>query len=241
MTETTNPPPTFLEQWLANVAGELNDLGRQGAFSRSWLTNGNWNKQSWLHSRIFGLMARAVERPLIPHIEVRWHQAFKADLTVDYRDQVISIIEYESTNSSDERLMAKDVTHYEKAIQFYIGYEEHSGEPYWKLPEWWIIVSTLPNDPVKDWPWWPYYNEDMDYPPAIKSKAKRDKNPLKYYEAGLHKYFKDSWKRICQGFGHEPPCRLVWVNLGLDALEVKNINGKKPDLPIRFALELPEG
>jgi hypothetical protein len=38
---------------------------------------------------------------------------------------MIAMVEYESTNSSDERLMSKDIRNFEKAILRYVGYENH--------------------------------------------------------------------------------------------------------------------
>lgn len=232
---------TFLEQWLTNLADELNYLGQQGAFSQTWLTDGRLNKQSRLHGRVFGAMIRAVERPLIPMVEIRWNQSFKPDLCVADKDNnIIAVIEYESSNSSDERLMDKDINHYKKAILSYVGFEAHPNNPNWKLPDWWIIVSTLPDCPVRRWPWWPGYHSDTRYAPYTKDKSNHNRNPLKYYEAGLHSYLEESWNHICDGFGKEPPCRLVWVNLTPESLDVQNINGQKLALPTQFPLRLQE-
>ncbi len=231
---------TFLEQWLAKVAEELNHLGQQGALTQAWFTDGRWNKQSWLHARVLGALVRSVEPPLVPMVEMTWHQSFRPDLCImDDHDHMIATVEYESTNSSDERLMDKDMRNFEKAILRYVGYEDHPDDPKWRLPEWRILISSLPNCPVQHWKWWKYNTENMAYPPKIKDKAKRDRNPLVYYEAGLHSYLKATWGRIVDAFGATPPCHLVWVNLTPESIEVMNVDGEKPAQPTRFQLDLP--
>ena len=231
---------TSLEQWLAKVADELSYLGQQRALTREWFTHGKWNKRSWLHSRVLGALVRSVEHPLIPMVEVRWNQSFRPDLCIfDEHNYMIGMVEYESTNSSDERMMDKDIKHFETAILNYVGYEQHQGDPVWRLPEWHILISSLPDCPVQGWQWWLDYNENPVYPPPIKDKGSRDHNPLAYYEDGLHRYLKATWGRIVDASGHVPPCHLVWINLAPDALEVMNINGEKVAEPVRFGLELP--
>lgn len=231
----------FLEGWLAKVADELNYLGQQGALTREWFTDGKWNKRSRLHARVWGALVRSVQPPFVPMVEMTWRQSFRPDLCImDNHDHMIAMVEYESTNSSDERMMDKDIKNFERAILNYVGYEQHPDDPAWRFPEWRILISTLPDGPVQGWRWWLYYNENTAYPPPIKDKAKRDVNPLAYYEAGLHSYLEATWGRIVNQFGHAPPCHLAWVNLSPESLEVMNVNGEKPSKPIRFLLELPE-
>jgi hypothetical protein len=230
----------FLDEWLAKVARELNCLGRQGALTQEWFTDGKWNKRSWLHARVWGTLVRSVQPPLVPMVEMAWARSFRPDLCImDAHDHMIAMVEYESTNSSDERLMSKDIRNFEKAILRYVGYENHPDDPKWRLPEWRVVISSLPDCPVRRWPWWKGNHENPAYPPEVKDKARRDSNPLAYYEAGLHDYLKATWERIVKEFGHEPPCHLVWVNLRPEVLEVMNVNGEKPHETIRFQLELP--
>jgi hypothetical protein len=230
---------SFLESWLTKITYDLNLLGSRGAFKKDWLTDGSWNKQSWLHARMLGVLIRSIEHPLIPMVEMRWHRHFKPDICIaNEQEEIIAVIEYESTNSSDERLMDKDILHYRDAILSYKGYENYKGDPSWIIPEWWLIISSLPDCSVRGWPWWKGYNEETYYPPKLKSKAQRDQNPLKYYEAGLHLHLNEAWKYITKEFGEPPPCKLVWVNITTQSIDVMNINGKKLATSKKFLLNL---
>lgn len=231
----------FLRQWLANVADELNYLGQQGVFARAWFTDGRWNQRSRLHARVWGALVRSVRPPFVPMVEMTWARSFRPDLCImDACDNMIATVEYESTNSSDERLMSKDIRNFERAILRHVGYEKHPDDPKRRLPEWWVVISSLPDGPVRRWPWWKNNHENTRYPPSVKDKTRRDANPLAYYEAGLHDYLKATWGRIVEKFGHEPPCHLVWVNLRPEALEVMNIDGEKPRHSMQFLLGFPE-
>ncbi|MBI1918439.1 MAG: hypothetical protein HYS12_27425 [Planctomycetes bacterium] len=223
----------LLEEWLERVAQELNDLGQRKAISQAWFTDGCWNRYSWLHARVGGSLVRSVERPFIPMVEVIWHRGFKPDLCiVDERDVTVAVIEYESTNSSDERLFGKDLAHFENAIAHYASGKE-------LLPEWWVILSTLPPCPVQNWPWWPDWNENTDYPPAVKDWPTRNRDPLAYYETGLHRELTAAWERVVAAFPSPPACKLVWVNLTPTMLKMMNSNGRPPAEPIEFSLKLP--
>jgi hypothetical protein len=216
----------FLKNWLTRVAFELNDLGKRGALSQEWFKNGALNQYSWLHGRIFGALIRSVDIPFIPMVEIRFGRYFKADLMVvkpkscSKADDEIAVIEYESTNSSDQRIWDKDLPHFEWAVQMY-----QSGEYLGPIPPWWIVLTTLPDCQVHGWPWW--YGG--------KGKGKRDKNPLCYYRDHIHKKFKATWKRIS-----DARCHLAWVNLGLDAIKVLNLDGKRQVKPWSVRLSLPQ-
>lgn len=230
----------MLEQYLATVAKELNGLGKRELFKQEWLTNGKWNQYSWLHARMLGILVRSVKTPLFPMVEARWDGNFKPDIqVVNEDDDTIAVIEYESTNSSDQRLMIKDIDHFEKAILEYADYEKHPDDSDWKLPEWWILISTLPNCAVVRWPWWQDYSENPRYPPQVKSRMERDQNPLNYYRPALHQYLAESWQKIVKEFGKTPPCKLVWVNLSTDSIGVMNVNGQPTEGP-RFTLKLSD-
>jgi hypothetical protein len=224
----------FHVDFLARLADELNALAVQGQFPTAALTNGGWNKYSWLHARVWAAMTRSVPAPLTPMLDVRWNANFKADLcAVRANDQTAAVIEYESTNSSDERVLLKDLAHFEAAIREYAG---AGGEP---LPECWLVVTSLVDGPVTRWPWYsPGYNSRHDAPPAAKSRQLRDANPDAYYAPGYVAEFAAAWQRIVAHFGSVPPTNLVWANLGLDGIRVRSHNGVAVQQPL-FPLQLP--
>jgi hypothetical protein len=123
-----------VEDFLCSFAGEINDLADRKMLTWAHLLDGSWNKNSWLHARMFGALVRSVNRPYIPMVEVFWNQGFHPDLcVVDLQDVTIGVIEYESTNSSDERIVAKDLAHFESAIL------EYKTRPV-ELPKWWLTA-----------------------------------------------------------------------------------------------------
>jgi hypothetical protein len=144
-----NPDMGFeLQAFLGSLARELDDLSQMGLFRPDHITDGTWNQSSWLHSRVFGALVRAVQRPLVPLVEVGWSRNFYPDLCIiDNADAVQAVIEYESTNSSDERLIGKDIWHFEEAIIAQVNDQT-------ELPPWWVLISTLPSCEVKRWPWY---------------------------------------------------------------------------------------
>jgi hypothetical protein len=222
--------PMNLEGFLASFAGEMNDLAGRTLLTWAYFLDGCWNGSSWLHARMFGALVRSVNRPCIPMVEVRWSQCFIPDLCiVDEKDRTIGVIEYESTNSSDERLMEKDLVHFERAI---LEYETCPAE----LPGWWLLISSLPNRPVRNWPWYSY----PDYPPYPKSKQVRDADPLTYYEDALHNHLSQMWGRIAARFGGPPPTKIVWANLDGAALTVLSVNGERQHGQTTFPLRLAE-
>src|SRR5262245_18170546 len=104
------------EAFLAAFAEQLNHLARRRLLTQDWLLK-DWNASSWLHARICGALVRAVPPLYTPMIDVKWSGRFKPDLCIcDEADRTIGVVEYESTNSSDERLVVKDLKHIEDAI-----------------------------------------------------------------------------------------------------------------------------
>jgi hypothetical protein len=208
-----------LKTFLDAFGSELLALSEMGLLPENCVLDGSSNARSWLHAKVFGALVRAVQRPLVPMIEVKWNKGFCPDLcVVDESDSVVAVVEYESTNSSDERLVGKDLRHFEEAIQA----ARRDGSP---LPPWWIVISTLPNCPVTNWKWWPW-NMVTDYPPSVKDVVARNTNPLRYYESGLHETLRQTWDRLAAKSKKPLKMKLVWVNLLGNRPIVMNINGE---------------
>lgn len=74
------------------------------------------------------------------------------------------LIEYESTNSSDLRILRKDLTHFKQS---------QNNEPF---PDYWLVIYTLPNKPVTEWTLWDFHSK-FD-PRAVEMKV----NPHRYYK-----------------------------------------------------------
>jgi hypothetical protein len=220
---------------LRSFADEINSLADRGALTWDWFLNGSWNQNSWLHALMFGALVRSVTLPYIPMVEVKWGQGFRPDLCVldQQCKHEIGVIEYESTNSSDERLMCKDLKHFEVAILNYAA-------PSYKftIPQWWLLISSLPNQSVKRWPFYDWSYEENT--PSPKDKQRRDANPLLYFEQSVHDCMLRVRNVIESGFAGRMPTEIVWANIDGHALTVLNINGKKQDGRTTFVLHLKD-
>jgi hypothetical protein len=213
-----------LPSFLSSFQAEIDDLVERRFLNAESITDGSRNYQSKLHARMLGALARAVQRPLVPLIEVKWSQRFCPDLcvvddVVDANERIVAVVEYESTNSSDERLEGKDLSHFEEAI---IG----NLEAKCPLPTHWIMISTLPDCSVTNWPWWAWNRLDC-YLRKVKDRKLRNESPYRYYESGLRTACHSTWKRIVEYNKGPPMTNIAWVNLDANLqLAVKNLNGE---------------
>jgi len=217
-----------LKLLLNNFAEEIRTKVQKGFLNREWVTDGIWIEQRWLHAAMWGALIRAIPDGYLPLVEPSISSDFKPDLVViNDKHEKVAVVEYESSNSSDERLVAKDLRHYEQAILEYKGRENHPGESAWSLPALWLLISTLPNCPVRGWPWHGY-NRDSQYCKSVKDRAARDKSPLAYYEPCLHEACKMTWHRVSAALGGTglEGVQLAWANIDEQRLRVMNINGQ---------------
>jgi hypothetical protein len=218
--------------FLSALASEINELSARKLFTRGWILDGNWNKNSWLHARVLGALARSVPRPWVPMMEVKWHRWFRPDLCiVGETDSTVAVVEYESTNSSDERMFGKDLRHFETAICAYLNQSK-------LLPKWWMLISTLPNCQVRN----NYYYDwtGCGFPPPEKSKKLRNENPLTYYEPYLHDWLDALWQRLLDVFGGRLPTQIIWANLDEHAIKVMNLNGSNSVPGLVYELHLSD-
>lgn len=217
------------DNYLTAFADQLNRLAERRLLTQDWLLK-DWNDCSWLHARIWGALVRSVPPLYTPMVDVKWSGMFKPDLCIcDGADKTIAVVEYESTNSSDERLVVKDLRHIEDAILA----ELRQGEV---QTRWWMLISTLPNRSVK----WPrFYDWGEGTLPAVKSQSKRNENPLAYYRDGVLQGLGEICERLTKEAKGAMPCLVVWANMDEKSLTVLNVNGHRPEKEVRFAINLP--
>ena len=125
--------------------------------------------------------------------------------------------------------VAKDLAHFESAILNYKGTLSD-------LPKWWLIISTLPNRDVKNWPWYDY----GVFPQGKRSRKVRNTNPLAYHEDWYHDKLRETTARIRQGFGSQCPTQIIWANLDGNALATRNVNGQQRSAEGGFSVRLAE-
>jgi hypothetical protein len=216
--------------FLAAFAEQLNSLADRGFLTQDWILK-DYNDCSWLHARIWGALVRAVPLSCTPNVDVKWTGDFRPDLCIcDERDKVAGVVEYESTNSSDERMMEKDLQHFEAEILA----EVERGE---NRTPWWMLISTLPDRAVKGWR---FYSGYEGYPPTEKSRARRNENPLAYYRNGVAEWLGAMCNRLRTSAGGKMPSKVVWANLDEKSLSVLSVNGHRPKQRIVIPLSLKE-
>jgi hypothetical protein len=216
------------EDFLRSFADEINDLADRRLLAWKHFLDGSWNANSWVHARMFGALVRAVRRPLVPMVEVFWNRQFHPDVClVDNQDMIIGVVEYESTNSSDERIVAKDLAHFESAI---LEYKSIAAQ----LPKWWLVISTLPNRDVKRWPWYDY----EICPQTKRSREARNINPLLYHEEWYHDELRQMTARIMHEYEGKCSTQIIWANLDGNTLAIRNVNGQQRSaeggIPVRL-------
>jgi hypothetical protein len=184
-----------------------------------WMVDPYWCGSRWAHAMICGALVRAVPEHLTPLVEAAMYREFRPDMTIiDSGRKEIAVIEYESVNSSDRRLITRDVPRFAKGYTL-------DGE--WPLPKLWLIISTLPSIAVNGWPWHAV-NRLADPAQNKASRAKRNANPLAFFQATMHAAMKEQWAMVrSQHKGFEAyGARLVWANIDRNELKILNVNGR---------------
>lgn len=227
----------MLEEILQSFAKTIQTRTAEGFVSSEWVTDGYWIEDRWLHGAFWGALAAAAPAGTMALVEPGMGRGFRPDLAFikppekghDY-GKMVAVIEYESSNSSDERLIAKDLAHYREAMMSFKGFEKYPDEPSWVIPPLWLIISTLPSCPVERWPWHGY-NKQKEHGPQHKDRKERDANPLNYYEDSLHKACGETWAAVTDVLPHleGDGVQLVWANVSQTDVRVMNINGKQQE------------
>lgn len=218
----------MLNDVLGKFAANIRARVAEGFLESQWVTDGFWNEQRWLHGAFWGALTMAAPEGTMALVEPGISRNFRPDLVfINTRREKVAVIEYESSNSSDERLIAKDLWHYRTAIESYAGFEQHPEHSEWILPKLWLIISTLPSCSVVRWPWHGY-NKQEGYGPAIKDHKRRNANPLAYYEESLHSAFAETWAAITGTLPmiEKDGVQLVWANVNQTDVRVMNVNGQ---------------
>lgn len=219
----------MLKTLLEGFSREIQRYRKNGQFSAQWVTDGYWIDQRWLHGAVWGALIRAVPNENLALVEPTLSKGFKPDLVILAKEKEfeephkVAVIEYESSNSSDPRLVEKDLKHFYRAILEYKGLNNQKSEAAWQLPKLWLMISTLPDKEVIRWPWHGY---SKNYGPSPNRKE-RDKNPLKYLEDYVHEECKTVWNKLLK-FKELPldGIQIVWANIDQTHIRVMNINGE---------------
>lgn len=219
------------ETLLEGIAVQLSKLSQNKLISQEWLIDGIYNQKNWLHGAIWGALIKSVPDQYLALVESRfagYPLNFKPDLSIaNSEEEKISIIEYESTNSSDERIIVRDLKRYHDAILSYFDQKPAGDAPSeWALPRLWVIISTLPSTPVRNWPWHKY-NLEKNAGPEHKNSLTRDMNPLKYYADSFNAAFNERFSQISRKVKIPDGFQLCWANIDQTHIRIQNLNGVK--------------
>lgn len=161
----------FVKEFNLIIANGL----KSGYFKEDYFTTWNYHKNSETHSRMQGAIAGICVRMGF-NVEIERSFTFedngekikfRPDISIYKGDKLEAFIEYESTNSSDERFYS-------------MGYENTSdlrclkkyGLAGQNVPPYWIVISTLPKKNVEysDWnSWYPSRSKNKKYNKIIES------------------------------------------------------------------------
>lgn len=197
-----------------------------GHFGAQWLTRGDSNKAGWLHGRVWAALTQSVPKGYVANSEVRLSTpggpgtSFKPDLLVcDGADSPILAVEFESTNSSDRRVLTRDIAR----LPFLATVE--TGE----RPAGVLIITTLPSQPVVGLPMYAGLS-----PGTPAGRALRRMNPYAFHKAS----FLQGLKRA----SHGSALSIAWANLDVDAIRLEFWDGaykKRPTWPLSLVPTTP--
>jgi hypothetical protein len=162
-----------LDRFMKAFAKNMSLARQKGIILDDFLTTVKYNRESVSHSRIWALIVKTGS-DLDYVIEIAAGFAptegrqFYPDVQMWNSDQLEFLIEYESTNSSDSRVIYSDLQHYDKSKQ-------DSSKTF---PRYWLVLYTLPNKSVKDWSRWDYNKSDYAFDLMVQS-------PHKFYKRGF--------------------------------------------------------
>jgi hypothetical protein len=200
-----------LHEFLVALCKNLSEAIEDNAIPCDWLCSSKGNQDYMLHSRVLGMLAKTgFDLNYIVEIEAGFkpegRRQFKPDIQLWKSDDLRFVVEYESTNSSDLRVISKDLRHY---------VESRGNSP---SPAFWLVIYTLPDHAVEasDWKFWGLTKSD----PCRRSIAK---NPHKYYKKLLSKELAQS--KIDSNSDWETK-KIFFTNLTEEGLEI--------DFPTRF-------
>jgi hypothetical protein len=172
----------------------IEEMKRDGIITVDSLETTNRNYMNETHSVIVGKLFSVVDsrkgkifNAAIPGHGLRTKESkggkkFVPDITLwkwnREGKEIVGVIDYESTNSSDSRIVTRDFKNYQRFV------ENHS-----QIPSFWLVITTLPQHPVdrSDWYSWDYRRGRA----SSSGYAKMIANPFDYWYAEYRTHFSE--------------------------------------------------
>jgi len=162
---------------------KISESVKIGIIKKDFFTNKQYLERRRCHSRMLGILAQVghelgytvdIERGIKPSSS----RQFQPDIT--YWDKsgnkIVCLIEYESMNSSDERVIVKDVDNFSR---YYDDQQESGQENDDKTPEFCIVITTVPKEFGKEKrKFWEYhYDRETNEKNRYRYKCQNSKKP----------------------------------------------------------------
>jgi hypothetical protein len=216
----------MFKQILSNFANTLKDLMKDNVITIEHLETTNHNKLNETHSLVLGALCYSINQLIEKEsIIALGHglkpKAFRKKFTPDIslwkangKRKLVALIDYESTNSSDSRIVKRDLRNYENYIE--------SPQPF-DIPKFWAIIVTLPSKKVRESDWYSWDDIDKRIPKT--EYVKMLENPFQYWFPQYASKFDELIKE-------RERCPLYIVNL--DATKVRLCLPKEETFSIRL-------
>ncbi len=215
-----------LDDFLKCFASNISWAKQKDIIQDEFLNTTHSNYDNMTHARIQALIIKTgFDLDYVVGTEVGFKPTagakFKADALFWKSDDLRFLIEYESTNSADRRILKKDLQHYVDSLENEISK---------KYPKYWLIIYTFPDFAVDSCDW-----NSGDY---YKNYHKYDimrRNPHRFYKEGFRTPSKLGLRKLVNhpGISKFTNCdgwqmrKLFFINLTVKGLEI--------DFPEHFA------
>jgi hypothetical protein len=198
----------IVKEILTNFASSLKDLIKTGLLTAEHLESTNRNRLNETHSLIWGALSNSVYLTLGKKYAVaidrslKSEKRFKPDISLwnhRHDSKLIGVVDYESTNSSDSRIIRRNFKNYRQYLQ--ISAQSN-------IPQFWIIITTLPSEKVSrsEWHSWDLRRNKEEY-------LKLLENPFAYW----FPKFSEGYSQLRE---HLEKCPLYIANLDFTDLRL---------------------
>lgn len=195
---------------LSNMVEKLSPLIRLKVIFSEHLETTKRNQLNETHSIILGALAHAAYDHIGEEydtvaigrgLKVMDEKRFIPDITLwQGRERLVGVMDYESTNSSDFRIIERNFENYRK----YVGSKKDPDN----IPNFWVIITTLPSKEVKSSDWYSHYYRKKD-----KEYGELRKNPLQFW----FRQYKEEFEGLVR---EREKCPLYVANLDFNELRV---------------------
>lgn len=193
---------------LAGLAERIRDLSGSGHFDSRWIADGGYNKGGRLHARLWGALTQSVPVRFVADLEARLPtpgraegSSYKPDVLVcGASDRPLLVIELASTNSSDSRVVGRDIDRLR-----YLAKAQSERRPLAAL-----LLTVLPSLPMVNLPMYGIREPG--------ERRRRRRNPYAF-----HRYaYLDALRATRDACA---PLSVAWANVDVDAIRLEYWDG----------------